>query len=234
MEVTVLMRLLGLRVVTLRQSGRRDDPAHVNGLSSADAVWVPQRRQLEPHCDRADGRWHFTGPFSLLDDPARPRAERRPDLAVLLVGRGGHGLAIDAWEAATAPPGWRVVIAGDPRRWDHGDVASIGELDAVAPLLDQAAVVVTSAGWASVADVVASGARLVVVPERRPFDEQVVRAEALQHAGLALRCPRWPAPSELGAVLEDAAILRPEAWQPVHDGAGAARAARLVEEVHAA
>jgi hypothetical protein len=35
-------------------------------------------------------------------------------------------------------------------------------------------------------------------------------------------------------VLDGAAILRPEAWQAVHDGAGAARAARLVEEVHAA
>ncbi|MGH9269785.1 MAG: hypothetical protein ACRDZ2_00765, partial [Ilumatobacteraceae bacterium] len=72
-EVTVLARLAGLRTVALRQSGRRTDVAHRVALDSADIVWVPQDRQLEPLDGPIDERWFFSGPFSRLDATCRRR-----------------------------------------------------------------------------------------------------------------------------------------------------------------
>jgi hypothetical protein len=234
-EVAVLARMMGLRVVALRQSGRRDDDAHRIGFASADAVWVPQHPELDPVEADLVGRAIFTGAFSRFDRPHAAVAPSgpRPPAVTVLVGAGGHHFPCAAWRTASASPSWPVVIAGLRERW-HGDgICSVGHVD-VEPLLRRSAVVVTAAGWASVADAAACGARLVVVAEPRPFDEQVVRAEALAAAGLAVHLPSWPTPAQLPAVIERAMALAPDAWAPYYDGRGAQRAADLVEQVHAA
>ncbi|MDQ3737872.1 MAG: hypothetical protein M3337_01725 [Actinomycetota bacterium] len=242
MEATVLSRLLGLRVVTLRQSGRRDDAAHRTGLASADRVWVPQHRDLEPHVDDADDRWMFSGSFSRFDGVRVPDADVdrwSPGdgirLAVIVLGAGGTAFPMSSWCAGILPDGWNAVIVGHHRRWARGRVASIGRLEALLPLLTAADLLITSSGWGSVADAVAAGVeRLVVVPEDRPFDEQRVRAAALQATGLAVRSHGWPVPSDLGALDEQAAHLDHASWSHFHDGHGAQRAAALIDEVHAA
>ena len=248
MEVAAFARLCGLRTVALRQSGHRDDAAHRIGLVGADVVWVPQHPDLEPIDEPVDDRYAFTGAFSRFDTALRTvatggscgdhaqRASTSQDgtrLAVLLVGRGGTTFDYRPWTTASAPAGWRVVIAGLADRWTGDGICSLGAVEPVYPVLTAADVVVTSAGWASVADCVAAGTRLVVIPEPRPFDEQVVRADVLHAAGLALRRARWPIPAELGGVLDDAGRLDPAAWRSYHDGAGAQRAASLIEEVAA-
>ena len=70
--------LLGLRTVTVRQSGRRDDEAHRIGLASADVVWVPQHRDLEPHA--ADHRLPVVTSAvpSAASTPGPPRLRHRP------------------------------------------------------------------------------------------------------------------------------------------------------------
>ena len=233
-EVTVLARLLGLRTVTVRQSGRRTDRAHRIGLHSADIVWIPQRPALEPIDGPVDDRWFFSGPFSRLDGrtaPAEADSTGRR-LVVLLVGTGGTSFELDAWRHAAPPDGWDVAIAGVGQPWRHGSVHSVGRGAAIESLLARADVVVTSAGWAAVADSVAAGCRLVVVPEARPFDEQQVRADALAGAGLALRRSSWPSPSELPDLLDRASRLDPTAWDHHHDGHGAQRSASMIERVH--
>ena len=128
---------------------------------------------------------------------ADSRVQRRT--AVVLLGAGGHRFDAEPWRRAAAPPGWRVVIAGLGERWEADGISSVGVVADVAPLLTHADVVVTAAGWASVADTVSCGARLVVVPERRPFDEQAVRAGGWP-------TPVWPSRSTRGRV--------PTRWPP--------------------
>jgi len=236
MEVTVLARLFGLRVVTLRQSGRRNDEPHRIGLDSADVVWVPQHRDLEPLEGPPGDRWTFSGMFSRFDHlTRRPRhlhRRRRPRLAVLMVGQGGNSLPLDAWRGVAAPPGWQVVIAGTSERSPAGDVTFVGYREPIFPLLEAAEVVITSAGWSAVADTVAAGAHLVVVPESRPFDEQHVRARALESAGLATCVDRWPTPDRLADIVAAAMALDPGRWNEYRDGRGAERAAQSIDEVH--
>ena len=234
MEVTVLARLLGLRVVALRQSGRRDDAAHRTGLATADVVWVPQHSALEPLDAPPDARWAFTGAFSRFDGcrPAHRRTGTRRT-AVVVIGSGGTQFDAAAWRAATPPPGWSVSIVGAPERW-AGPIPSVGHVEPILPVLAAADVVLTSAGWGAVADGVAAGARLVVVAEPRPFAEQEVRAHALGAAGLVHPLVRWPDPAELGDVLDAALVLDPQRWSSFYDHRGARRAAALIDELHAA
>jgi UDP-N-acetylglucosamine--N-acetylmuramyl-(pentapeptide) pyrophosphoryl-undecaprenol N-acetylglucosamine transferase len=236
-EVTVMARLHGLRVVSVRQSGARHDAAHAVGFASADAVWVPQHRALEPVDVPTDGRWRFTGAFSRLDDDEpRPPTNRRTAArrATLLVGAGGTSFDDQRWRTASAPAGWEVVIAGTAHQWRTCGVASVGRVDDVGPLLASSDVVVASAGWGAVADATAVGARLAVVAEDRPFDEQATRVRALAAAGLAVDAGRWPGPDELAGVLAAAQRLDPARWSEFYDRRGAQRAADLVAEVHAA
>lgn len=233
MEVTVLARLCGLRVVTVRQSGCRSDAAHRIGLASADVVWVPQHRELEPIGDEVaavDDRWHFTGAFSRFDgSPHRVIEADGTRLALIVVGAGGTGLDLGAWRAATAPPGWRVVIAGAPDQWCHRGITSVGRIDDLAPLLRTADVVVASAGWGAVADAAATDARLVVVPETRPFAEQEARAGALAGHHLAVVRPHWPAAAELDDLAAAVARLPAGRWARYYDGHGAERAAAMID-----
>ena len=232
MEVTALTSLLGLRTISVRQSGCRTDDAHRVGLSCADVVWVPQHRALEPISEPTDDRWHFTGAFSRYDDlpPAADPAE--PRIALIVLGAGGSTFDEAAWRDAAAPPGWCVVIAGGRARWRRGNVRAVGTVDPLHPLLCAASTVVAGAGWASTADVAAIRRPLVVVPEPRPFDEQLVRARALAAAGLALHVDTWPTPTRLADVLAEAGTLDPAAWAEFHDGHGARRAATMIDAVH--
>lgn len=237
-ETAVLARLLGLRVVSVRQSGVRNDDPHHLGFATADAVWIPQHRSLEPidaddeHCD---ARWRFTGAFSRFDQrspEARHETEPRQHTLVLLLGGGGNSLDVERWKAARPPAGWRVLIVGAAHRWTRWKVASVGRIDDVFAVLSSADVVVSSAGWGAVADAAAARARLVVVAEPRPFDEQLVRAQALAAHGLAVSIGCWPDPCELGDIIDMAAQLDPRRWAEFYDGRGADRAAQLIEEVH--
>lgn len=234
-EVTVLARLAGLRTIALRQSGRRTDVAHCVALDSADIVWVPQDRPLEPLDGPTDERWFFSGSFSRLDATCRgrrPRSNGGIRHCVVLIGSGGTNFDAAPWRGVHPPDGWRITIlgAGDP--WSCGGVRCLGHVPSVEEHLATADVAITSAGWAAVADAVACGCRLVVVPEDRPFDEQRTRAEALAAAGLAIARPAWPLFDELADVLEAATRLDPRAWCRHHDGHGAQRSAAMIEQVH--
>lgn len=237
MEVAAMTRLMGLRVVALRQSGSRDDDAHRIGFDSADVVWVPQSRTLEPIGGPIDERWCFTGAFSRFDSLAPPpspcSSPRGLRLVVLMVGRGGHGLDVEQWRRTRPPAGWRVVIVGTDAVRAGCGVDVVGRVDSILPLLEAAEVVVTSAGWSAVADVVSTRRRLVVVPETRPFGEQSVRARTLAAAGLAIALDGWPTPDRLPSVVEAAVALEPGRWDEHYDRRGAVRSAAMIDELHA-
>lgn len=245
-ETAVWARLSGLRVVVIRQSGRRSDPGHRLAWSSADAVVVPQVEQLEPITQaerQASERWHFTGMFSRWDHhPASglDALSTATRTCLVLPGAGGTTFPADFWTHRAPPPGWKVTVAGLGAATRPADgVSAPGHVDNLWPLLSQADLVLASAGWGAVADAAAARAPLAVVAEDRPYDEQQVRARALADHDLALRLPRWPMPDSLGSLLSrvrrrlgsrsDIAAR----WARVHDRCGARRMAAVVNRVHA-
>jgi hypothetical protein len=231
--------LAGLRTIVLRQSGRRTDPGHALAHDCADVVWVPQHERLEPHIAQTK-RISYSGAFSRYDDRRLETCpftsdSRRGSVrkrVVVLLGAGGSAFPERTWTQGGSPAGVDVVVLGSEQRWAAGAVQSLGHVDDPLPFLLAADAVISSAGWASVHDLASLGIPNAVVAEARPFDEQTVRAAALNDAGLVVALDGWPAPANLGAVLEQCDALAPDRWAPFYDGRGARRAATIISEVH--
>lgn len=228
-EVAVLARLLGVAVVVVAQPGTRDDLPHSLAYTMAEQIIAPWPDGLirAAHLDTVRDRVTFTGGISRY--ATRSAEIKREQTGVLLLGgRGGASPTMDSVAAAQeATPGipWTAIGVAEP---DSDDVS--GWVDDPWPAILGAEVVVSWAGENAVADLAAAGARAVIIPQERPFEEQRTMAAALREHGLATVMQRWPAPHEWPGVLKSARRMQPTwgRWQT--DGA-AERAAAAIEQV---
>ncbi|MCH8611938.1 glycosyltransferase [Arsenicicoccus dermatophilus] len=235
-EVTTLVRMMGVPVVVMGMPGERDDAPHDLGHDLADLVIAPWPGELyEPgYLRRRPGLARYVGGITRYADRLAPPVAPptpAPDApgtdapgtgaparrVLLLGGAGGSALTPGHLAAArAATPGWQWSVAGPLGAW-YSDVWE---------LLHDTDVVVVAAGQNSVADVAAAGTRAVVVPEDRPFDEQRATADALRRAGLAVVRDAWP--DDWAATLEEAYALEPS-WERWRTAGAPARAAAILE-----
>jgi hypothetical protein len=224
-EVTLFARLLGIPPVLVAQPGERDDGPHALGLRAAARVLAPWPADLvtAPHLDPVRDRTVFTGGISRFEG-REPAPDARSGV-LLLSGRGGSDVApAQVQAAARATPDRRWTLLGAPAGGDGGWT------DDPWGALTRAETVVAWAGQNSVADLAVAGARAVVVPQARPFDEQVATGRALARAGLAVVEPSWPAPDRWPEVLAQVDALEPD-WTRWRTAGAAARAAEAIEDV---
>lgn len=221
-EVTLLVRLLGVPVVVITQPGGRDDDPHRLGYAAAERIIAPWPREAyaPDHLTALGDRVVFVGGISRF--AGREDADRaRGDTVVLLGGGGGTTVSsedVAAAERATGSP-WLALGAGaagwcaDP--WEA---------------LTTASAVVSWAGQNAVADVAAAAAPTIVIPQERPFAEQHATATALARAGLAVVSERWPDPQQWPDLLERATRLHAP-WHVWRVSGAAQRAADVIASV---
>ena len=98
-------------------------------------------------------------------------------------------------------------------------------------MLTSAAVIVSHCGQSAVADIAAARRPAILVPQQRPFREQVTMAAALRRVGVpALVLDAWPHPAEWPALLEQAEALDGRNWSVWNDGGGPVRAAQWMQQ----
>ena len=128
----------------------------------------------------------------------------------------------DIAAARLASPGWE---------WIHLDRAHGTWVDDPWPLLSSASVVVSHAGQNLIAEIAAARRPALLLPQDRPFDEQLVMASAVGMSGLpVLVRDAWPAPEEWPQLLTRLSGLDGSLWSSWNDGHGAARMAGLLAE----
>lgn len=248
-EVAVLVRALGVPVTVQAMPGIRDDAPHALGYRVADAIiaaW-PDWVELPEHLTPVAGRVHAVGGISRFagrapaldahtgqeahsDAPRRPghggtavhtgnpQHGERPGV-VIVHGGGGTDQPAAYWDAVAESLAVPCTVIG-PGAWVDDPFA----------LLSAAEVVVTAAGQNSIADLAVLGARAVVVPQDRPFDEQHASARILRDAGLAVVPESVPRVEEWAGLIARARALEPR-WEQWGSTGAAQRAARIIEEV---
>ncbi len=220
-EVATLARVAGIPVTVMAMPGERTDPPHRLAYDIADQIVAPWSADVyEPHWlrDHRD-RTHYVGSISQFENrAAEPRATSSAGLGVLLGGAGGDDLPGDALEQLRS--------ALPQYRWMSLSASSW--VDDPWPILCAADVVVTHAGQNAIADVALTGAAVIVIPQRRPFDEQFATAAALAGAGLTVAVDRWPTPDVWAGLLTETLALDRSGWSRLRVRGAAARAAAVI------
>ena len=220
-EAALLARLHGVPVITVALPGQRADPAHELGYGLSTAIiaaWPPTASGMLAS-PAAAGRVSAVGAisrFPVLDPPA-PAGRT----VLVLSGAGGamqQEFPLDAARERT--PGWEWEVLGlgswADQPWTH---------------IRTAAVIVTHAGQNALAEVAAARRPAIVIPQDRPFDEQLTTARVLA-AGPWPVVVRDELPVTGWAELLDRVVALDGAdWATWNDGEGARRAARIIEDV---
>jgi UDP-N-acetylglucosamine:LPS N-acetylglucosamine transferase len=89
--------------------------------------------------------------------------------------------------------------------------------------------VITHAGQSCVADVAAARRPVIVIPQRRPFNEQHATAETLHRHRLALTTCHWPDARSWRELIARAQGSDPSRWERWRTAGAAARAAEAIE-----
>lgn len=228
-EVASLVRLCGVPVVYVRQSGRRGDPAHRRAYEWAERLLAPYPRWLEPGetPNSVLERTFHAGAITRFDGRPRPNPDSPRGRRVLAIGDGAAGLGPPI---ATAAPDWEVLSSADGGSSPPPNLRRIRSTDVDLELLASCAVVVAPAGANTVAEAGFCGCGLVCLPQPRPFEEQVARGRDLERLGAAVVLDREPAPERWPRLLEQA-LERRAGLAEWADGEGAARAAAFLDEL---
>jgi hypothetical protein len=219
-EITMLVRALGVPVAVVVMAGDRRDRPHQTGYDAATslfAAWPAGVRPVLGWRTEWNAKTVHLGAFSRFDSSpvTTPPGGRR---VTVLWGRGGTTItADDIAAAAAATPAWTWSVCDEthPQR--------------VLARLQDADVVVGHAGQNVLAEVAAVRRRAVIVPEARPHDEQLHLVAALRSLGLATGLTTWPRPEEWPGLLEEATPSSPESWTRWNDGHGATRFAQALD-----
>lgn len=230
-EVALLVRLHGVRVVSTVLPGTRDDPAHLLGFDIADLLvgfWPPAAHgMLRGAPYDVKERVRAVGALSRFapdDQPhARPDDPTRARSAVLLLGSGGHAVTdadVAAMRAQTPTWHWSV-LGGAATSWVADPWESIRGAD----------VVVTHAGQNALAEVAAARRPAVVIPQERPHEEQAATAAVLSEGDWPVVVRgEWPR-QDWASLLDRASSLDGSRWADWCDGRAAQRFADAVVSV---
>ncbi|WP_202939872.1 glycosyltransferase [Rothia amarae] len=224
-EVALLVRLMGVPVVTIAMPGNRDDFPHQLQYRQAAALIAVQPPGLEtpPHLKEFAHKLHAVGGISRFEnqrssEPAVFEGAERT--AAVMQGQGGTEWTSEYWEEVQrACSDWNFIFLGGDYRVENP-----------LPYLQGANVVISAAGQNSVADIALANVNAIFLPQPRPFDEQYATSKLLEELGIAQVFVDLPAPDCWPKILENATATEPR-WERWQMNGAAQRAAAVLEEV---
>jgi hypothetical protein len=190
-EVTLLARLCGVPTMVTRQHGNRNDLPHLSAYESASALLAPYPQWMEAPQDAWLLRKTIhTGGFSRYVDRPLDSSLETPYRVAILTGAGGTSIDLGfVRHLGMSCKKWTFEIIGLPVQDSHDVPANVhlhGLLEDPFDLLIQCQIVIGNAGHNTVMEMATLKKRFIVIPETRPFDEQMEKASILSEMGLAV------------------------------------------------
>jgi hypothetical protein len=189
-EVAMLATLCGIPTVIVRQNGKRDDLPHTLAYKNAVGLLAPYGQNLQPkEAEWLSQKTFFTGGFSRYAGQADNTPPYCRQVAIL-VGRGGTSIDKTFISKLLAEcPDWHFNLLGEVDGVDMelstDNLSVYSHLAEPLPILSQCIVVIGNAGHNTVMEVASLNKRLIVIPENRPFEEQLIKAQMLEKQGFA-------------------------------------------------
>ncbi len=219
-EVALFARLSGYRVAFRRMPGTRTDSAHRLAYSLADAIFGYYPRALEDpaHLAAFGHKSHYLGmpePYHPVSEAPRFFATRGDCPRVVVQTSLASSVPLrDVVRAATNSPSWNWEIVGavDPDGTPMPQNLKVhGVIPDPVPLMRTANLIISSAGHNAVAAAAACRRPVLLIPESRPFHEQLSFARALNaSAGIPVK-ETWRSTDGWLEMLEHAGQTDPEA-----------------------
>ena len=229
-EVAAFVRLLGIPVIVMALPGKRIDAPHLLVHRLADhivATWpkelsVPQwLRSHEDKTSYVGGVSRFDGRQTTDTTVPAHRESCSPTKVLILGGADGLEAGLDALRECAA-------VQSDAT-WTTLGTSEDDWAEDPWPQILGADVVVTHAGQSCIADIAAAQRPAVIIPQPRPFDEQLATAHVLRQFRLAVVARRWPDPRAWPALLTQARGIEPEKRRRWKVRGAAARAADAIQ-----
>lgn len=205
-EIAQLCRLCSVPHVKVLQHGDRSDAGHRAAYDGAVGLLAPCDKRLaqDDWSAAMRARTCFAGGIGVagkLPDRAEARARLglspREEVFLAISGGGGGGFTSAAFGvgARTFPDTTWITVGHMERDWHATEPANLrhdGWVEGIADHLAAADLVVSSTGNTTCHQILAAGRPWIAVPEWRYFDEQVVKARALDRAGVAHHVTHLP------------------------------------------
>lgn len=217
-EVAVFARLSGYPVAFRRMPGNRGDPAHQMAYSLSDAIfgYFPSTLEDPEQLEAYGAKSHYL----TVPEPAGPPASSevrqgvRPRRVVVQTSLASSLPLRDVASAARASPRWQWEVAGAVEKDGTplpGNLTLHGVLDDPGPVMNRADLLISSAGHNAVVAAAACRRPVFLIPEERPYDEQLHFARSLQAVAGIPMLGSWSAPTDWPALLERSARSDPGA-----------------------
>ncbi|MFM9921309.1 glycosyltransferase [Lacisediminihabitans sp. H27-G8] len=226
-EVSALVRLHGIRVVTYAQPGDRRDAAHNFGYQMASAIIAPWPTEFRPSEVAQTVAQNLVHVGSISRFRVSPTLQR-PDPGLLRIavmngsgGRGQSALETVVAEAQAAVPGavWVWLIGKSSDQIEH-------ELRSVS-------LVFAHCGQNAVAEIAACRTPAILVPEDRPHEEQHQFASAISTSDFPAVVCNPGEGVDWASIISHAHSLDGQRWSHFVDGRAAERAAAVISRVAA-
>lgn len=180
-EVTLLARLAGVPTIVMRQHGLRQDLPHLMAYQSAELLLAPFSRSISPK----SAQWiidktTYLGGFSRFSKENN-HAEKHRHVAIM-VGSGGTSIdAVFVEHLSNACPDFYFYVIGkiNGERKELSNIEFCGHLDEPKTMLDLCSVVIGNTGHNTVMEMASLQKRFIGIPESRPFEEQLDKANAI-------------------------------------------------------
>lgn len=230
-EIAMLARLASVPTVYVRLSGKRLDPPHLDAFRAAVGVLAPFHEALD---DKETPDWLRARTFyaPLINHTGAETAQLSEDVVLVVLGRGGGAGDGGRWaSAASAVPDrrWRVIGPCTVPPTLPPNLELHGWVDDAASMISSASIVVGAAGDGVVSIVLANRRPFLCLPEHRPFDEQVSKAERLASLGAAVMSQDWPQTNDWPKLLAAACQAASHWPQELEAAGGPERVARWLE-----
>jgi hypothetical protein len=225
-EVTLLARLCGIPTVVMRQHGTRNDLPHLLAYQSAELLLAPFPASM--YVGDKDWVYHktiFAGGFSRFDHIQKQSEEVRSSVDLSFKARvailiGGGGSSIDPFFVARLAMhcpeiffhiiGTKVILEPQPAnvKWE-------GHVDDPSGIILSCDILIGNTGHNTVMEAASLNKRFVGIPESRPFDEQLLKAEAIsQRSGIRIVLPETRNDIEWRTLLTGLLTEQPE-WRGI-------------------